>query len=163
MLKRKLIETLIVECMAAPVNTTGAAVASDWINFKNANRMVILIVQGAWAAGTPAVTLKQATDVGGGTNKALGFSEKFSKVALTGAQWTRAAVSSDTFNLPNTANTLTALELRCEDLDRDNGYACVQLNVASPGSNNDFIAAFAILGDLRYEGDPETILAAATV
>ena len=142
---------------AVPVNTTGAAVASNWISVKNAGRLQFLIQQGAWAGGTPAVTLNQATSSAGAGSKALGFS--------TGQVWqstyssdtpSQVTVSSNTFNLPNQANTLTTIDVAGQDLDLDNGFCFVQLAIASPGVNADFIAVLALLGDLAWSGKPST-------
>lgn len=116
--------------------------------------MVFIIAQGAWAGGTPAVTLKQATAVAGTGAKALGFAEKYSKVALTGTVNVLAAVTSDTFNLAATANRIEMVEVSAADLDRAGGYDCVGIDVASPGANADLIAVIAIIYGLRYGGDP---------
>ncbi len=159
-LHEKMLQTLQFEGMAVPIDTTGAAVASDWIGLKGAARMVILIQQGAWAGGTPALTLKQSKtfDNSDSSSKALSFAEKFSKVAITGAKWVRATVSSDTFTLPAVANTLTAIEVTAEMLDRDNGFGYVQCAIATPGANADLICVMAVLDGLRHQGDPVAIL-----
>jgi hypothetical protein len=154
---RKLLQTLDVEILAVALDTNGAVIASDWLNMKGASRMLILISQGAWAAGTPAVTIVQAV-TNGGVSKAVSFTEKYSKVALSGSKFVRAAVTSDTFNLPNVANTITVIEMNAGMLDRDNGYAYVQLKIASPGANADLITCYAVLDGLRYQGDAAVIL-----
>jgi len=146
----------IIEVSNVPIDTTGAARTGDYYSLKGADGIVFVIAQGAWAGGTPAVTLKQATDVSNSQSdsKTLAFTKKYSKVALTGTVNVAAAVSSNTFNLPATANTITMIEVSAEDLDVANGFDCVGLDIASPGSNADLICVLAILYGLRYPGDP---------
>jgi hypothetical protein len=70
---RCLVETRRIEAGCGPVNTTGAAVTGAYVSMKDFNHLTIIIQQGAWAGGTPAVTLKQATAIAGTGAKALSF------------------------------------------------------------------------------------------
>jgi hypothetical protein len=146
----RLIDNYGIEVAAVPVNTTGAAVTGDYYSLKNYNHVTFIITQGAWAGGTPAVTLKQASAVAGTGEKALAFDKYWSKVALTGTTYTETAVSSNTFNLTATANTVTVIEVDAASLDVSNGFDCVRLDIASPGANADLIAVVAILGGPRF-------------
>jgi hypothetical protein len=146
----KLVENFCIEAGAVPLDTTGAAVTGDYVSMKDYRHLTIIIQQGAWAGGTPAVTLKQATAVAGTGEKALSFSKRWTKVALTGTTFTETAVTSDTFNLPATANTMNVLEIDAEDLDVANGFDCVRLGIATPGANADLISATYILSEPRY-------------
>ena len=150
---RNFLSSNVIEVSNLPIDTTGAARTGDYYSLKDFQGIVFVIVQGAWAGGTPAVTLKQATAVAGTGAKALGFSEKYSKVALTGTVNVLTAVTSDTFNL-GVANRIEMIEVSAADLDRAGGYDCVGLDVASPGANADLIAIIAILYGNRYHGDP---------
>jgi hypothetical protein len=144
----------VIEVSNVPIDTNGAARTGDYYSLKDFQGIVFIISQGAWAGGTPAVTLKQATTVAGAGAKALGFTEKYSKVVLTGTVNVLAAVTSDTFNLAATANRVEMIEVSAADLDRAGGYDCVGLDVASPGANADLIAILTILYGGRYQGDP---------
>ena len=146
----RLLDNYALEVAAVPIDTTGAAVTGDYYCLKNYNHITFIIAQGAWAGGTPAVTLKQATDVAATGEKALGFTKRWSKVALTGTTWTESTVSSDTFNLTATANTITVIEVDAATLDVDGGFDCVRVGIASPGANADLIAVFAVLGGPRF-------------
>lgn len=154
-MSERLIEMLHPVVAAVPKDTTGAAVTGDWVHLKKSGRLMIVIMQGAWAGGTPAVTLKQATDNASGGEKALSFSEYWQGTALTDDVYARTAVSSDTFNLPATANTVTIIEVHCQDLDTDNGFTHVRVNIASPGANADLISVLYIMGELRSSGRPD--------
>lgn len=147
---RKLIENFALEMGAVPIDTTGAAVVGDYVSMKNYQHLTIVIAQGAWAGGTPAVTLVQATDVSGTSAKALSFTERWSQVAITGTGLTRTAVTSDTFNLTATANTMTVIEVDAEMLDAANDFDCVRVNIATPGANADLVAVFYALSGARH-------------
>lgn len=147
----RLIDRLQIEQGAVPINTTGAAVAGDYVSMKNFQKLLIIIATGAWAGGTPAVTLKQATAVAGTGEKALGFTKRWSKASDAGT-WTETDVASDTFNLPATENMLHAIEVDAGDLDKNNGFDCVRVGIASPGVAADLIAVTYILGDPRESG-----------
>lgn len=152
----RLLEMLHPVVGAVPIDTTGAAVTGDYVNMSKYRRLLICIIQGAWAGGTPAVTLKQATDAAGTGEKALSFTEYWSGTALTDDTYARTAVSSDTFNLTATANTFTFIEVHQNDLDKDNDFDWVRVGIATPGANADLIAVLYILGDMVTESKPET-------
>ena len=155
----RLVENGKVVVGAVPIDTTGAAVTGDYVSMKNYTHLTVIIVQGAWAGGTPAVTLKQATAVAGTGEKALSFSWYWQGTALTDDNYVKTAVSSDTFNLPATANTVTILEVDAASLDVDNGFDCVRVAVASPGANADLIAVVYVLTGNRFpDADPPSAI-----
>lgn len=148
----RLVDMMCIDVAAVPIDTTGAAVTGDYYSLKNYNHITFIITQGAWAGGTPAVTLKQASDVAGTGEKALSFTKMWTKTGLTGTKFTETAVTSDTFNLTATANTITVLEIDADDLDLANDFDCVRFAIASPGANADLISAVAILSGPRFAG-----------
>lgn len=146
----KFVENFAIATAAAPVDTTGAAVVGDWVCLKGYESVTIIITQGAWAGGTPAVTLDQATAVAGTGSKTLGMTKYWSKVGLAAADFAETAVVSDTFNLTATADTITVIQVHASELDVDGGFDCVQLDIASPGANADLISATYIFTGARY-------------
>lgn len=146
----RLIDKCQIEAGAVPIDTTGAAVTGDYVSMKDYSHLTITIMQGAWAGGTPAVTLLQASDVAATGEKALAFTKRWTKVAGTGTTYTETTVSSNTFNLPATANTINVLEIDAADLDADNGFDCVRVGIASPGANADLVAVHYVLSGARY-------------
>lgn len=148
----RLLEKCGIEVAAVPIDTTGAAVTGDYYSLKDYNHITFIITQGAWAGGTPAVTLKQATDVAATDEKALSFTKYFVQTGLTGTGYTETAVTSDTFNLAATANRITVIEVEADTLDTNNGFDCIRIGIASPGSNADLISVVAILSEPRYAG-----------
>lgn len=144
----------VIESSNVPLDATGAATVGDYYSLKDAQGIVFVITQGAWAGGTPAVTLKQATAVAGTGEKPLALPEYYSKVALTGTVNVLTPVTADTFNLAATPNRITMIEVSAAELDRANGFDCVGVDIASPGANADLRSVAAILYGLRYSGDP---------
>ncbi len=140
-----------IEMAAVPIDTTAAAVVGDYVSLKNYSAVTWVISQGAWAAGTPAVTVDQAKTVSGGSVKDYeNLDFYWSMTALTGTTWAKTAVTSDTFNLTAVANIMTLVTVTADSLDQANGFDCVQLDIESPGANADLIAVFAILHGNRY-------------
>lgn len=138
-------------------NMTGTAMTAKYVSMKNYNHLTIIIHSGAWAGGTAAVTLLQATDVSASGAQALGFDYQWTGTVASGAL-TRTAVASDTFNI-SVANTLHVIEVDADSLDRDNAFDCVTLAVASPGVNNDYYNVDYILSQPRYASDvPESAI-----
>lgn len=156
----RLVENCKVVVGAVPIDTTGAAVDGDYVSLKGYSHCTIIIMQGAWAGGTPAVTLVQATDVSGTSEKALGFDYYWLGTALTDDNYAKTAVTSDTYNLAATANRVNIIEIEASDLDIDNGFDCLAIDIASPGSNADLISVVYILSGTRYPmADPITAIA----
>lgn len=145
-----LIEEAHVIPAFVPIDTTGAARAGDYVNMSYAKTMWCIIMQGAWAGGTPAVTMTQGTTASGGTTSSFTAFSAWNGVALTDDQLAAVTVSSGTFNLTATANTFTVVRAFAESMEA--GKKFLRIDIASPGSNADLIAGVYILTDLKYEG-----------
>lgn len=134
---------------ADPKNYTGAAMSDKYVSLKNYERLTILIQTGAWAGGTAAVTLKQATAVAGTSAKALSFAKQFNDVTTSGTL-VETAVVSDTFNL-DTASKLYVIEVDASSLDLAGGFDCITAAIASPGANADLYSVTYVLSGARYQ------------
>lgn len=159
----KLVESVGLEVIAVPVDAAAGAQASDWLNLKFFGSVAIVIMQGAWGVGTPAVTLNQATSSAGAGSKPLAFTKRWSKTALGTTVFAETPVVNNTFNLPAAANTVTVVEVNAEDLDVTNGFTYVQAAAAAAGAGANLLAVLAILTGARYMGAPALHLPAATV
>ena len=159
----KMVESLGIEMVAVPVDAAAGAQASDWVNCKFYGCVAFVILQGAWAAGTPAMTLNQATSSAGAGSKPVAFTRRWSKVALGSAVFTETAVVNNTFNLAAAANSVTVVEVNAEDLDTTNGFTYVQVAAGAGSAGVNLLAVLAILGGARYMGAPGIHLPAATV
>lgn len=136
-----------------PIDITGAAKTTAWIGLKRGNRVQFKLMAGAWAGGTAAVTLEQATDASGSGGKALAFTRRFS---VSGDTVTETTVTSNTFNL-SAANQTDIIEIVASDLDVNNGFAYVRLLTASPGANADLLCVTVQVYDLDINGKPSTL------
>lgn len=157
MANERLIERLRIVSSCVPIDTTGAAQSGDWVNLKYYRRMLVVIQQGAWAGGTPAVTFSQASDAAGTGAKALAYAERWDATALTNDVPAKTAVTSSTSNLAAAANGTMLVEFHCQDLDLVNGFTHIRVNIASPGANADLVCVLLILGDPAYSGLPSSL------
>lgn len=153
----RILENLKPISAIVPIDTTGAGADGDFVSLKHYRNLVAIIQQGAWAGGTPAVTMEQATDASGTGAKALTIENYYQGTALTDDAYAKTAISSNTFNLPATANTITMIEVHQQDLDMNNGFCFVRVRVATPGANADLISALYLLGGCEMAQKPETL------
>ena len=146
----RLVDQTSIVWAIEPKNWTGAASSGKVVSLKNFNHLTAIINVGAWAGGTAAVTLNQATDVSNTGGKALSFTKMWTNQANTTLQYlTETAVVSNTFNL-NTANQICVIEIDAASLDVTNNFDCVSVNVATPGSNNDLYGAVYVMSGSRF-------------
>ena len=139
--------------VSAPANYAGVVATIKWISLKTGERVRFVIYTGAWAAGTAAVTLKQAVNVAGSSSAALAFAEYYTG---TGDTLTKATATSNTFNLA-VANSKYVIEVKAADLTSPKD--CVSIAIASPGANADYYSVVAEVYGLRYEnGAPPTTI-----
>lgn len=143
----------------APVNTTGAGQDGDLVSMAGAERLFIVIHQGAWAGGTSAVTVTQEQSASGSSNTAVPLTKRVEYTHATDDIGEEIAVTSNTFNL-SAASKVNVLEIRPEDLTE--GYTHVRVRLATPGSNNDYVSAMYYLVGLKYQGAPANIPTAIT-
>jgi hypothetical protein len=146
----RFIEKNQIEVGVLPKDITGAAQTGTYISLKGYDHVTILIVQGTWAGGTPAVTLHQATAVAGTGEKALAFDKKFDRISDAATTWNETAVVSNTFNLPAATKTVHAIEIDAADLDVTNGFDCLTVKTATPGANADLLTIIYILSGARH-------------
>lgn len=143
-------QQITIVTLIVPKDITGAAQTSPWLSLKNYRNCDIYITQAAWAGGTPAVTVTQAKDLSGTAPKPLPFTKRYQQATNVGTGYTESDVTNNTFTLPNTANQTHIISINAATLDVDNGYDCIQLTIASPGTNADLLQAIALLSGARY-------------
>jgi len=153
-----LLENAMWISAGVPIDTTGAAFNGDYVNMQYAEELWVMLQQGAWAGGTPAVTMGQGTTAAGGSTAALTLFEAWNGVALTDDQYAPVTVTAGTFNLTAVANTVTIIRARTADMTEGNKF--LRCQVASPGANADLIAMSYVLTGLKYQGNvPPTVIA----
>lgn len=152
---------LIEECKVigaiVPIDSNAAAKAGDYINMSLCEDLWAILMQGAWAGGTPAVTVGQATSAAGAGAVAVTSFEAWNGTTLTADALTAITVTAGTFNLAATANMFTVVRIRAEALT--DGFKYARIEVATPGSNADLLSGLYIASGLKYTGKvPPTMI-----
>lgn len=136
----------------APAALTSTAGDGDYVSMKNHRRLtIVLAVLNATTVTGGTITLKQATSVAGGSEKALSFSKAWRDIDTdAGDTLAEFAVVSDTFVTDTTNNKklLYIMEVDAQTLDIDNGFDCVRVD--STGMANAVGCAMYFLHGSRY-------------
>ena len=120
------------------------SITSDVISLKN-YAGVSIIVGCDVTSGTDdgALTIEQMTDVANSQsdNKALDLNFQWQNLDTESAEaLTKTAVVSDTFNVGGvTKSTLYVMEIKTEDLDVQNNFDCLRVNIATVTNGIGFI------------------------
>jgi len=135
---------------APPLDHNATAMTARYVSLKYYGHLTIMINVGAWAGGTAAVSMLQATDVSATGAKALGFTSMWHDSATDGLL-VETAVVANTFNLSAaSANDLYVIEVDATSLDTANDFDCVTLVIGTPGANADLYGVMYVLSQPRY-------------
>ena len=156
----RLVEEMQIVPAITPVDLQTGANNGDYISFKNYRHCTVIIYTGIGTAGDDEViSLTQATEVAGSTTKALNIDTIYYKVGATAVTavetFTKAtqtaAATYDTDGIDGAENVaMYVLEVDADDLDVDNGYDCMRVNVADVGGNEMLGCALYIMSEPRY-------------
>lgn len=155
-----LVEDTKIVTGLAPI--TPSSSTPDYVTMKNYRRLAVIITvnNGATVTGS-AITLKQATDASGTSEKALGFDYVWVNTDTDASDTlTKTAVSSDTFTTDDTnnKNLKYVIEVDVSSLDTNNNFNFVRLGTGD-GTNMSLNAEY-ILYNGRYKEDvPPTAIA----
>jgi hypothetical protein len=129
-------------------NTTYAL--GDYVNMANYSHLTIVLIGGASAGGTGAITVKQATDATGTSAKNVTVANRYLQTGTSSASdtWVKTTVTSNTWTHPATANLCNIVEIDAASLDKDNGFTWVAINITSAGGTTNMCALY-ILSDPR--------------
>lgn len=155
--------TMVDKCamvlVTNPQDMTGTGFTGNVVSLKNHEHVTFIIMVGSYAGGTPAITLTQGTSVSMGTSKSFTNYDYNWRSAANSNVLTRADVTSGTFNLAaDDDGKIIVIEIDASQLDVQNGYDCIRLDCATPGSNADLIAVLAILSGSRYQTPASVII-----
>lgn len=145
-----------------PVDLFTAANNGDWVSLKNYHRCTIVVLASA-ATGSPSgditLTLQQATAVAGTGAKDLTViarADHKEGAALTavGQYSTTTQTAAATFTITGNGDkqNLYLVDVLPEDLDVDNSFDCLRVNIAKATSEK-IGCAFYILREPRYAAD----------
>ena len=133
-----------VHPVVASFPQAATSIAGDYISLKNyAGVTIVIMLDVHTGTDAGAVTLTQAVNVAGSgtTPKTLGFDYMWANLDTeSGDTLTKTAVTSDTFNAGGvTKSCLYIIEVKAEDLDVDNGFDCLRVNLATTDTSNSAI------------------------
>jgi hypothetical protein len=156
-----MLEQMQIAAGFVPVNLATADNNSDWVDLKSYARLLIIFYKAAAGSGSedPTVTVLQATDVAGTSSKALNIARSWTKThadLTTVGQFTAGAPSTNTLTVASSAQkqAIWAIEVLASDLDKTNGFTCVQANVADVGSTAQLGCLLYVLGEARQADTP---------
>lgn len=140
----------------------------DWVSLKYYDHVGVLFFGAPGAAAEPAtISIQQATDTGATAAKALNFTTVYVKQATTNlqgtGQWTKVTQSSsNSYALGSGANgdkaAMVMIEFNSEDLDIENGFNYLRIQVPDVGSTIQRAGALYILGKPRYTPPPSALV-----
>ena len=128
---------------------------TDYVSMKNHARCAILIsiLDGTTVTGS-TITLKQATSVAGGSEKALAFTRMLANVDYAASKaMTETAVTSNTFTTQttNSKQSFYIIDVAASDLDGDNGFDCLRLDgTGHAATSSGGVSVLFLLYGTRY-------------
>ena len=141
-------KTQIVEAIAPQA---GAAITGDYISLKNAGHVTVLVHVTQATADPVAITIEQATAVGGTGSKAITNAVPIYLVAdaATSDVWVRQTDAVAYTTSATTKHKLVAFEIDAVSLDVAGGFDCITVKTAASHATN-LTSAVYVLSDLRY-------------
>lgn len=135
-----LMEKANIKSVAGPVDLNTAAVTGERVSMKNCNRIAFVVNMGDSTSATAVTfTLKQHTAASSGSSKVLAVTNPYFVKAGAATKFTKVEPTSATsaYDLTSTFADepgMVVLEVLAEDLDVNNGYAWVSLDIADSGA-----------------------------
>lgn len=155
----KFLERAAIVSAITPVDLATAANNGDWVSMKNYRKCLVVLHKGIGTAGQdPIFRLQQASDVSGTGAKDLQFTRIYSKVGTqtgigTFTVTTQTAATSYTAAASAAAEAIIAVEIDAAQLDADNGFDCIRLDIADVGAAAQIGGALYILFDPRFASE----------
>jgi hypothetical protein len=157
-LDKPIIHQINIEPVILPVNLLTGANNGAWLSLKNYDRVLFVLIKTAGTAGEDVtLTFRQATAIAGTSAKDLAVVNRVWRkqhaTDLPGNWTVTTQTAAATFLNTDSAEQicLYAIEVSAEELDRQNGFDCVTVNIADPGTGTAQTATvLAILCNARY-------------
>lgn len=153
----ELVKYAHIVSMVVPQDIDGAAMdgatsaTGDRICMKNWGHATIVLFAGTMGDAR-VVTLKQCTDATNSLSdeKALAFTKMYANVGLTTSSFTETTVTANTFNAATSNNNLYVMEVEGSDLDVDNGFDWIRLDITTDDTAATIVAVLVILTEPKY-------------
>lgn len=138
-----------------PVDLQSGANNGQWVSLENIGRLLCVLFKAAGTADDdPVITLMQATSNAGANSKPLPFTRVRTKIGAiaTTPQWSLVTQEAANTFAPTSAASpaMIAIEVQPTDLDVNNGFRFVQIQVPDTGTNPQLAAAFYIASSIRF-------------
>ena len=160
-MNKHILEKMQIVGGVTPVDLKTGANSGDWVSLKNYGRVSIVLYKGiGTSTEDPTLVLQQASAVAGTGSKTLAFARIDYKVgSLLSAIGTfttanQTAIGSYVGSGWAANETLAVIDIKAEDLDRDNGFDCVRCTIADIGSTAQLGAVLYLLHEPRYATVP---------
>jgi hypothetical protein len=141
--------------------------SGDYVSLKGYEGCLVVFHKAVGTAGDdPSIKLQQATAVAGTSAKALNFNHIYHKIGATGltavGSFTKVELTSETDDLDLVSvnsvdlatdinETIIVVNVRSSDLDVDNGFDCINLEIEGDDLSNACLAsAYYVLYNARY-------------
>ncbi len=140
-----------------PVDMQTANNDGDWVSLAKYDRCLCVLFKGiGTATDDPIFNLQQADSNTGGNAKDINFTVIHKKVGsqlttLDFSRVTQTAATSHTDAVSAEAEAIMAVEIKADEMDIDNGFVWLRLDIANIGSNAQIGCAFYILIGARYK------------
>lgn len=144
-------EKVTMKTVAVPADLNGAAVTGARIKLAKGFKLAIVANFGDSTAAVTDFTLQQHDAASAGNSKALAISNPYFHKVAAATTFTKVAVSAASNIVPTVLAAdegIIVLEVLAEDLDRDNDYAWVSVNVADSTAVK-IMSALYIVHDMR--------------
>ena len=158
---KRLIEMVnIVECFT-PVDLQSGVNTGDWVSLKHYTGVLIVFHAAIGTANDDLdLTLLQATNVSGGSSKALNMIDVYDKLGgntIPNGVWTRNTNADDSYtNLESAEKAyIAAIDIQIDQLDLANDFDCVQATCSNVGGNAQLGSALYFMYGPRIEGTPD--------
>jgi len=140
-------EKVTMKQVAAPAELNAAAVTGARIKLDKGHKLAIVASFGDSTSAVTDFTLQQHDAASSGNSKALTISNPYFHKVASATSFTKVAVSAASNIVPTVlANDegIIVLEVCDDDLDRDNDYAWVSVNVADATASKIMSAIYVV-------------------
>jgi len=134
-----LMEKANLKIVAGPVDLNTAAVTGARVSMKDCKRVAFVVQMGDSVGAAVDLTLRQHDAASAGTSKDLSVANLYYTKAGTATKFTKVApsVAAAAYNLAAdfaAQEGIAVLEVLAEDLDTNNGFAWVSMDIADSGA-----------------------------
>jgi hypothetical protein len=139
---------------AGAKDLNGSALVGARLSMAHSDKVAIAVYLGASAASTVNISLKQHTAGTGGTTAILATTNTYFHKVASASEFTKVELTAvaDTFNVSSIFSTVAGwvvFEVYGEDLDVNDGYNHISVDIAATAVAKDTTAVY-ILHDMKY-------------